>query len=101
MYTGVFRDGVEEVGGETLETFRNLVEHAGHAIYVTDVDGTIEYVNPAFTDHTGYEPEEVLGETPAMLNSGEMPDEYFDSLWSTLLDGEVWEEEIIDRRRDG
>ena len=100
VYTGVFRDGVEEVGGETLETFRNLVEHAGHAIYVTDVDGTIEYVNPAFTDHTGYEPEEVLGETPAILNSGEMPDEYFDSLWSTLLDGEVWEEDIIDRRRD-
>ncbi|TKX69872.1 PAS domain S-box protein [Halorubrum sp. SP9] len=101
VYTGIFRDGVDEAGGETLETFRNLVEHAGHAIYITDVDGTIEYVNPAFTDHTGYESEEVLGETPAILNSGEMPDEYFDALWSTLLDGEVWEEEIIDRRRDG
>ena len=101
VYTGIFRDGVDEVGGETLETFRNLVEHAGHAIYVTDADGTIEYVNPAFTDHTGYEPEEALGETPTILNSGEMPDEYFDALWSTLLDGEVWEEDIIDRRRDG
>ena len=101
VYTGVFRDGVEEVGRTVTETFRNLVEHAGHAIYVTDTDGTIEYVNPAFTDHTGYDADEALGETPAILNSGEMPDEYYDGLWSTLLDGEVWEEEIIDRRRDG
>ncbi|RLM70824.1 PAS domain S-box protein [Halorubrum sp. Atlit-8R] len=101
VYTGIFRDGVEEVGGRRAETFRNLVEHAGHAIYVTDTDGRIEYVNPAFTEHTGYEPEEALGETPAILNSGEMPDEYFDALWATLLDGEVWEEEIVDRRRDG
>ncbi|WP_200530677.1 PAS domain-containing protein [Halorubrum sp. LN27] len=101
VYTGVFRDGVEAVGGAELETFRNLVENAGHAIYVTDTDGTIEYVNPAFTDHTGYESDEVIGETPAILNSGEMPDEYFDALWSTLLNGEVWEEEIVDRRRDG
>ncbi|WP_049906297.1 PAS domain S-box protein [Halorubrum tebenquichense] len=101
VYTGVFRDGVEEVGGAVTETFRNLVEHAGHAIYVTGVDGTIEYVNPAFTDHTGYDADEALGETPAILNSGEMPDEYFDALWSTLLDGEVWEEDIVDRRDDG
>ncbi|ELZ40336.1 PAS/PAC sensor signal transduction histidine kinase [Halorubrum californiense DSM 19288] len=101
VYTGIFRDGVEEVGGAVTETFRNLVEHAGHAIYVTDADGTIEYVNPAFTDHTGYDVDEALGETPAILNSGEMPDEYFDTLWSTLRDGEVWEEEIVDRRHDG
>ncbi|TKX74128.1 PAS domain S-box protein [Halorubrum sp. GN11_10-6_MGM] len=101
VYTGIFRDPVEEAGGQRAETFRNLVEHAGHAIYVTDTDGTIEYVNPAFTDNTGYEPAEALGETPAILNSGEMPDGYFDALWSTLSAGEVWEEEIVDRRRDG
>jgi len=101
VYTGVFRDAIEEVGTAELETFRNLVEHAGHAIYVTDLDGKIEYVNPAFSRHTGYDASEVLGETPAILNSGEMPDEYFDALWATLLDGEVWEEEIVDRRRDG
>jgi len=101
VYTGIFRDGVEEIGGQRAETFRNLVEHAGHAIYVTDTDGTIEYVNPAFTDNTGYETAEALGETPAILNSGEMSDEYYDALWSTLLAGDVWEEEIVDRRRDG
>ncbi|RAW46825.1 histidine kinase [Halorubrum sp. 48-1-W] len=101
VYTGSFR---ERTGGErrrTFRTFRNLIEQAGHAIYVTDTDGTIEYVNPAFTEHTGYEPDEAIGETPAILNSGEMPDDYFASLWETLLAGEVWEEEIVDRRKDG
>mgnify|MGYP000300745532 CR=1 FL=1 len=101
VYTGVFRDGVEEAATRELRTFRNLVEHAGHAVYVTDTDGTIEYVNPAFTEHTGYDPAEVIGETPAILNSGEMPDEYFAALWETLETGDVWEEDIVDRRRDG
>ena len=101
VHTGVFRDGIDEDDGHELRAFRNLVEHAGHAIYVTDRDGTIEYVNPAFTEHTGYEPEEVIGRTPAVLNSGEMPEAYFESLWDTIRAGEVYEEEVIDQRRDG
>jgi len=101
VYTGVFRERSSGDRDREFRTFRNLVEHAGHAIYVTDTDGTIEYVNPAFTRHTGYEPEQVIGETPAVLNSGEMSDEYFVSLWETLCAGEVWEEEIVDRRKDG
>ncbi|OYR56093.1 PAS domain S-box protein [Halorubrum halodurans] len=101
VYTGGFRERSEGDGGRELRTFRNLIEQAGHAIYVTDTDGTIEYVNPAFTEHTGYEAEEVIGETPAILNSGEMSEEYFASLWETIRAGEVWEEEIVDRRKDG
>jgi len=101
VYTGVFRERTEGNRGRDFRTYRNLIEHAGHAIYVTDTDGTIEYVNPAFTEHTGYEPSEAVGETPAILNSGEMSSEYFDSLWETLRSGGVWEEEIIDQRKDG
>ena len=100
-YTGIFRERTEGDGRRTSRTFRNLVEQAAHAIYVTDTDGTIEYVNPAFTEHTGYEAEEAIGETPEILSSGEMSDDYFASLWETLRSGEVWEEEIIDRRKDG
>ncbi|MFO8115611.1 MAG: PAS domain-containing protein [Halorubrum sp.] len=101
VYTGVFRGGVEEAAARDLRTFRNAVEHAGHAIYITDADGTIEYVNPAFTDSTGYEPADAIGETPAILNAGEMPDEYFAALWETIESGDVWKEELVDRRRDG
>jgi len=101
VYTGVFRDGIAGPQRRDLETFRNLVEHAGHAIYVTDTEGTIEYINPAFTEQTGYDTEAAIGETAAILNSGEMPDAYFEALWTTLEAGEVWEEEIVDRKRDG
>ena len=101
VHTGVFRERIHGEESRELKTFRNLIEHAGHAIYVTDIDGTIEYVNPAFTEHTGYEPEEVIGRTPAVLNSGEMPDGHFESLWDTIRAGEVYEEEVIDQRRDG
>ncbi len=95
---GVLR---EDDDGLTARTFRDAVEHAGHAIYVTDVDGTIEYVNPAFTEITGYELEEVVGRNPRVLNSGEMPEEHFGALWETLLSGEVWDETVINRRRSG
>ncbi|MFC5279114.1 PAS domain S-box protein [Halorubrum rubrum] len=101
VYTGSFRERDGDDGDRELRTFRNLIEQAGHAIYVTDVDGTIRYVNPAFTEHTGYEAAEALGETPAILSSGEMSDDYFASLWETIRAGEVWEEEIVDRRKNG
>jgi PAS domain S-box-containing protein len=101
VYTGSFRERSPEDRDRELRTFENLIKQAGHAIYVTDVDGTIRYVNPAFTDHTGYEVEEAVGETPAILNSGEMSEDYFASLWETIREGEVWEEEIVDRRKNG
>lgn len=84
-----------------LQRIEQAVESAGHAIFITDPDGTIEYVNPAFEEITGFARSEVVGETPNVLNSGEMPDVYFEDLWSTLRSGEVWEEEIINRRKNG
>ncbi|WP_311170377.1 PAS domain S-box protein [Halobellus ordinarius] len=84
-----------------LELFRRAVEDSGHAVYITDRDGTIKYVNPAFEDITGYSASEAVGQTPQLLNSGEMPDSYFEELWETVLAGDVWSAEVIDRRKDG
>jgi len=84
-----------------LQRIEQAVESAGHAIFITDPDGTIEYVNPAFEELTGYTQAEVVGETPHVLNSGEMPDAYFEELWETLKSGDVWEAEIVDRRQNG
>ncbi|WP_311174183.1 PAS domain S-box protein [Halobellus ordinarius] len=84
-----------------LQRIKRAVESAGHAIYITDTDGTIKYVNPAFEEVTGYTQSEVVGKTPHILNSGEMSDEYFDELWETIRSGDVWEEEIVDRRKNG
>ncbi len=84
-----------------LNLFRQAAEAAGHATYITDTDGRIQYANPSFERITGYEIADVLGETPAILNSGEMPDEYFDRLWETVSAGEIWEEDLVNQRKDG
>jgi PAS domain S-box-containing protein len=98
----VIRDISERRQSEiSLRRFERAVEAAGHAVYITDPEGTITYVNPAFERITGYDSEEAVGETPRILKSGEMPQEYYEQLWTTVLDGEVWEEEIIDRRASG
>ena len=86
---------------ERLRLFRLAAEAAGHGIYITDADGRIEYTNPAFEEITGYSSDEVLGETPGLIDSGEMPPGHFDELWETVSKGEIWEGELIDRRKNG
>ncbi|WP_248517724.1 PAS domain S-box protein [Salinarchaeum laminariae] len=98
----VIRDVTErDATQRTLERFRRAVEAAGHAVYMTDPDGTITYVNPAFEAITGFDAAEAIGRTPALLDSGEMSDAYFEDLWETILAGEVWSEEIVNRRASG
>lgn len=94
-------NGMPDFSKPDAAVFERAVEAAGHAIYMTNRDGTITYVNPAFEETTGYAAEEVIGRTPAILDSGEHPDEYFERLWETILAGEVWEEEIVNRCKDG
>lgn len=86
---------------DALRQFREAVEASGHAIFITDPEGTIHYANPAFEDVTGYSPSEAIGETPNILNSGEMSTAYFTELWATIKAGEVWDERVINRRKNG
>lgn len=102
MHLSVLRDITERKAREReLRTFRQAAEHAGHSIVITDVDGTIDYVNPAFEKSTGYSQSEVLGENPRILNSGEHDQAFFEELWETILNGEVWDEVVINRRKSG
>ncbi|MFC7131722.1 MULTISPECIES: PAS domain S-box protein [Salinibaculum] len=84
-----------------LRTFERAVEQAGHAVYITDTDGTIEYVNPAFEEMTGYDAEVAIGRTPRIISSDATSDEYYAELWETILGGDVWQEEIANVRADG
>jgi len=86
---------------QDLRSFRQAVEHAGHVIMLTDPDGTIEYVNPEFENVTGYSKAEAVGQTPAILNSGNHDEECYRNLWETILDGGIWEGELINERKDG
>jgi PAS domain S-box-containing protein len=73
----------------------------GDVVFVTDRDGTILDVNDAFVRVTGYARSEAIGATPKLLSSGYQDRAFYRDLWDTILRGEVWEGQLIDRRRDG
>jgi PAS domain S-box-containing protein len=86
---------------ERLRGFRKAIEHAGHAIFLTDTGGTIEYANPAVESVTGYEPDEVIGENPRLWQSGEHDEAFYEGLWSQIASGSVWDGELTNRRKSG
>lgn len=77
------------------------LETAANSIIIADRGGTIEWVNPAFTRMTGYTAEEAIGRTPRLLRSGQHDQAFYRHLWETVLSGQVWHGETINRRKDG
>ena len=77
------------------------VEQAAESIMITDPDGTIIYVNPAFEWVSGYSREEVVGQNPRLLKSGRQDAAFYREMWNTLTRGEVWTGRFINRRKDG
>ena len=77
------------------------VEQAADGVVITDVNGNIQYVNPAFTSMTGYGKEEVLGQSPRVLKSGLQTEAFYQDLWNTILSGKVWHGTLSNRRKDG
>ncbi len=88
-------------GEERLRQLSKAVEHSPSIIVITDRSGSILYVNPKFTDVTGYTADEVIGMNPRMLQSGETPRQQYDRMWGTLLAGHEWHGEFRNRRKDG
>ncbi len=75
---------------------------AANAILISDRDGVIEWVNPAFTAMTGYTQAEATGSTPGdLLRSGQHDGRFYRDLWETILRGEVWRGRMVNRRKDG
>ncbi|MCK6684260.1 MAG: EAL domain-containing protein [Thermoanaerobaculia bacterium] len=86
---------------ELIELQTAALEAAANAVVITNRDGKVEWVNPAFTQLTGYELSEILGETPRVLKSGIQSDHYYQRLWETISEGQVWRGELYNRRKDG
>lgn len=86
---------------EQLRKLSRAVEQSPNAIIVTDINGTIEYVNSTFTRITGYKEKEAVGKNPRILNSGSAPREYFQTLWNTILNGHDWRGEFRNRKKNG
>jgi diguanylate cyclase (GGDEF)-like protein/PAS domain S-box-containing protein len=77
------------------------IESAANAIFITTRDGTIEWVNDAFTRLSGFSREEVLGRTPRVLKSNHHGSDFYRDLWQTLLEGKVYRNHFVNRRKDG
>ncbi len=77
------------------------IEQSPVSIIITEAGGNIEYVNPKFTEVTGYQPEEVIGANPRILKSGEQPPETYSELWKTIKSGQSWYGELLNRKKSG
>jgi PAS domain S-box-containing protein len=86
---------------ERLRKLSRAVEQNPNMIFITDANGSIEYVNAKFCELTGYSREEALGRNPRIFKSGETPPETYRDLWATILAGREWRGELQDRRKDG
>jgi PAS domain S-box-containing protein len=87
---------------EELEIFKQIIEEAGHAVKITDPEGEIVYVNEEFQDRTGYSRSEVRGKEPGeVVGTDNQGEEFYEEMWDTVLNGEVWSGEMVNQDREG
>ncbi|WP_304524170.1 EAL domain-containing protein [Cupriavidus sp. DB3] len=86
---------------EELRLAAKVFAHAGEGILVTDAQAHIVNVNRAFTVITGYAREEVLGQTPRLLQSDRYDDEFYQTVWQALREHDYWHGELWCRRKNG
>ena len=87
-----------------LETLRNLstaVEQSPASVVITDLEACIQYVNPRFTEVTGYSSAEAMGQNPRILQSGKTGKATYEKFWNTLSAGEPWKGELLNKRKNG
>ncbi len=101
-FTGIMRDlsGEEKMNAE-LQQLSSAVEQSPVSIMITNAAGNIEYVNPRFYDITGYREDEVIGENPRFLSSGQTSKENYKELWGTVSKGGIWRGVFQNRTKNG
>ena len=87
---------------ERLRLHSAALKATNNGIVIADREGTITWVNPAFSALTGYTFEDAVGRDPReLVNSGCHTKEFFDEMWTTILSGQIWHGNIVNRRKDG
>lgn len=102
-FVAVFNDITERKQSEQQHRLQSAaLEAAANPMVITNREGTIEWVNPAFTAGTGYTLEEAKGRNPnELVNSGQQSREFYEDMWQTILAGGVWHGELVNRRKNG
>ncbi|HEY4491044.1 MAG TPA: PAS domain S-box protein, partial [Acidobacteriota bacterium] len=86
---------------EVLRRLASAVDQSADNVVITDRNGIIEYVNPAFEKLTGFTKDEVIGKTPRILKSGKYDQKYYKNLWQTILSGKSFRFQFINRKKNG
>lgn len=98
----LFKDLTDSMRAEDeIRKLNRAVEQSPALVVITDVEGTIEYVNPQFCETTGYSVEEAIGQNPRVLKGSETVEAVYDDLWSTITQGGTWSGEFHNRKKDG
>ncbi len=84
-----------------LRQLQRAVEQSPASVVITDIAGKIEYVNPHFTQLTGYTLEEAIGQSPSILKTGHTPRAVYADLWTNILLGREWHGEFLNRKKNG
>lgn len=86
---------------EKIQLYSQAMEQSGEAIIVTDTAGSIEHVNPAFTQITGYSEDEVIGKNARILKSGNQRTGFYRQMWHSIAAGNVWQKKVVNRKKSG
>ena len=98
VFRDVSRRKKSELESQLLKKTINTIQES---IFITNPNGVIQYVNQSFTRIMGYNAQEALGKTPAILNSRQQSKEFYQNLWQTLKSGNPWSGRIMNRHKDG
>ncbi len=91
----------EHIKEEKIKLQSTILESVANAVMITDCEGYITWINPAFTELTGYSEAEILGQHTRILNSKVHEQSFYENLWQTILAGKVWHGEVINRHKNG
>lgn len=84
-----------------LQQLSSAVVNSPSIVVITNNQGSIEYVNPKFTEVTGYLPDEAIGKSPKTLSAGMLPKELYRDMWETILSGMEWRGDFCNRKKNG
>ena len=85
-----------------LRLFEAALNSVANGIVITDIEGRVQWVNPAFTQLTGFPAAEALGRNPGeLVKSGRQDQAFYQHMWQTILSGQEWRGELVNRRKDG